>query len=152
MSSRVNELVSARRNLEGKVSIHLELNNRTIKSPYIPAIQAPRMLCRMIGTQMQRLVNQRKRQVDMGYTSENIHRLQKAFRHLEFALASKERWNCRYLKQVLNALLPHLQTIAPKRGKYAPTWLAFLAGLELIIEEEDIQAKINQIVAEHGHR
>mgnify|MGYP001145793175 CR=1 FL=1 len=143
---KVEELISAKRNYCGKVSIHFHLNGRFIKSPYVAAHHAPVLLCRLIARQMLNLVKQRKRQIRMGYAPLPFQRYQRQLTMLEYRLAASGNWTCQNLNKQLLLCLPDLKSIAPSSGKYFNIWHHFIIGLELLIQQDDIQHKVNSLL------
>jgi len=144
--NRIEELITAQRNELGKVCVCLNLNGRIIKSPFVPATQVPRLLCRTLANQIERLVRQRKRQIAMGYCALGYAAYEASFNALEYRLSARARWNAANLKKYIRALLPDLHNIAPHSGRYATTWNQLLIGLELLLQEDAINAKLNSLM------
>lgn len=144
--TRIEELITTQRNASGKVSVCLNLNGRIIKSPFVSATQVPLLLCRTLANQIESLVRQRKRQIAMGCAAMGYTAYESNFNALEYRLASRSKWNPTNLKNYLRALQPDLLQIAPYTGRYANTWNQLLIGIELIIEEQHITNRINELL------
>lgn len=125
--------------------IRLTLRGSVIQRKAHTYAQVERGITLIITEKIERLIAQRKRQVAMGYTLQQVQGLQTAFARLEYRLASTHKWQCNNLDNHIRGLLPDLHIIAPYKGKYAPIWNELLANLEMIAEAKNIHEKVKAL-------
>lgn len=139
-------LFAVERSPEGRVAIIMRLNDSYLVSAFVRPREAQRIVCIALGDKIRKTVKQRAYQIKHGFTGGNYEQQIRALEKLNYMLGATPKWNFKVLPKYLNALLPHLRTIAPNQGKYAASWRNLIIGLELISQEKEIEAKLKSLL------
>tara|TARA_R110001592_G_scaffold323443_1_gene602714 strand:+ start:9332 stop:9778 length:447 start_codon:yes stop_codon:yes gene_type:complete len=143
---RIEDLIEIASNDKGAYRVRFSYNGRYTLSPYINRSDIPRMICILLGKRIQSMVNQRSYLVRKGFVCKRLEDQKAAIHRLNYRLSARSKWEPNNLKKYLQALLPDLELIAPRMGRYAQSWFELIVAVECFVYEERIESKIKALI------
>jgi len=143
---RIEDLIEVAINGKGAYRVRFSYNGKFTLSPFIHKSDVPRMICILLGKRIQHMVNQRNYLLRRGYVCARLEEQKGAINRINYRLSARSKWEPTNLKKYLSALLPDLELVAPRMGKYAQGWFELIVAVECFVYEDRIEAKIKNLI------